>query len=160
VALGGFMGVGKSTVGVILARRLGWPFLDSDAELVARHGSIAHQFQVEGEAVFRSRERALVEEWCDGVQRVVAFGGGVFADASLRQQLRRRYRLVTLQAPLSMLRERLRGRDDTRPLWGPGAEILYEERAVDYADVDLTVDATLSAQGVTEEIVQWLDQPS
>ena len=61
IVLTGFMGSGKSTVGPLLARRLGWRFLDADEVIVAETGiSIAEFFARHGEAAFRDREHATI----------------------------------------------------------------------------------------------------
>lgn len=147
VVLGGFMGVGKSSVGAIVAARLAVPFVDTDAELVRRHGAIAEQFAHDGETVFRQRERAVVEALCDGRVRVVATGGGVWASALLVEQLGQHYERVVLSASLSTLRERLTA-DGSRPLWRD-AEALYIRRQPDYA----VADGVISTDGVTVAVV-------
>lgn len=77
VYLIGFMAAGKSTVGPLLARRLGWPFVDSDRVVERLSGkSVDALFAHEGEGVFRhyeSRALALLDE---GNHQVVAVGGG------------------------------------------------------------------------------------
>jgi len=96
VALGGFMGTGKTTVGARLAERLGLPFVDMDAELAERFGELPEQFARDGEQAFRLRESALVSELCDGVPRVVATGGGAWVSPGNRARLRRHYHAVVL----------------------------------------------------------------
>ncbi len=156
VALGGFMGSGKSTVGRILADRLGLVFLDTDAHLAERFGPISLQFEAEGEAVFRARERALVQELVVGPSRVVATGGGLWVDPINREVLRRAFALVVLEAPLEELRRRV-GDDPNRPLWGPRVAELLEARRPHYADADLVLHtAGRAPAGLAEEIEQWL----
>lgn len=154
VALGGFMGVGKTTVGRALAARLGLPFLDTDEVLVARHGPIPEQFR-RGEAAFRRREAALVAELCDGVPRVLATGGGVFTRPEHRERLAAHYLLVALTASLEVLRERL-GDAPGRPLWAE-AEDLLEARRPAYARADVTVATDgLAVEEVVARIVsRW-----
>ena len=85
VAIGGFMGSGKSTVGERLARRLGVRFVDMDTVLEEAHGPISEQFARDGEGSFRERERALVRRLCaDDTPVVVATGGGVWEDEESR----------------------------------------------------------------------------
>ena len=78
LVLSGFMATGKGTIGRILADRLGVPFLDTDALLVAETGkAVSDLFTSEGEARFRDREAALVLPMlADPTPRVIAFGGG------------------------------------------------------------------------------------
>jgi shikimate kinase len=107
VALVGFMGAGKSTVGRALADRVGWPMVDLDQILVERHGPIDAQIRGEGIAVFRARERAAALALCDGGLRVLATGGGTFEDAEVRDALRAAYRTVFLDVPLDVIAARL-----------------------------------------------------
>ncbi|MQB00322.1 MAG: 3-dehydroquinate synthase [Actinobacteria bacterium] len=81
IVLVGFMGAGKSTVGRLLARELGLPFVDSDALIAARAGtSIDEMFRAGGEPAFRELERVIVGEILDGPEAVVALGGGAVGD--------------------------------------------------------------------------------
>lgn len=157
VALGGFMGVGKSTVGRGLAERLGLPWVDTDTALAERHGPIARQIAEEGEPVFRARERAVVAELCDGTPRVVSTGGGVWADPTNRDRLREHHRLVVLTAALETLAARVGSAPD-RPLWRPEAVAdLLERRRPHYADAERIVptDGRTTA-AIVEEIERWL----
>lgn len=80
LALVGFMGVGKSTVGHQLANELGFQFVDTD-ELIEKRTStkISEIFANAGEAAFRDLERKLVEEMADWKDTVIATGGGLVA---------------------------------------------------------------------------------
>ena len=110
------MGAGKTTVGRRLARRLGWDFVDADRELEARLGvGVPTIFELEGEAGFRRREAALLEELTQRRLIVLATGGGAVLDASTRQALCARGRVVYLRASVGDLWHRLR-RDRQRPL--------------------------------------------
>jgi shikimate kinase len=152
VAIGGFMGVGKSTVGTRVAAELRVPFVDTDAVLIERFGSITRQFTAVGEAGFRRRERAVVAEFCDGQERVLATGGGVFADPRCRAMLGREYVLVTLTASLGAIRARI-GTGEGRPL-SDQLEALYEVRKVPYGRVDFVVDTDgLTIDQVAREVV-------
>jgi shikimate kinase len=150
------MGTGKSAVGASLASSLGLPFLDMDIVLTARFGPISEQFKGVGEAAFRDRERALVVELADGVPRVVATGGGVWADSVSRATLARCYRTVVLTAPLEVLRERV-GADPSRPLWNDAVAERYRSRQSAYADAEIHVDvAKLSVDQVVRAILREL----
>lgn len=81
VVLTGFMGTGKSTVGALLAERIGLEFLDTDAEIERRHGPIPAIFAEHGEAAFRAHERELAHEIAARRGLVVATGGGFVVDA-------------------------------------------------------------------------------
>jgi shikimate kinase len=107
-------GAGKTTVARLLAGRLGWEWLDADAVLEARVGrSIRSLFQEEGEAGFRAREAALLEELCQGQRLVIATGGGVVLRPENRERLRAAGRVVWLTADPTTLWDRLRADETT-----------------------------------------------
>ncbi|HEX8262972.1 MAG TPA: shikimate kinase, partial [Allosphingosinicella sp.] len=85
IVLVGLMGVGKSTVGRRLARRLGLAFVDSDEEIerAAVH-TIPEIFDRFGEASFRDGERRVLRRLIEGGPKVVATGGGAFMDDETR----------------------------------------------------------------------------
>jgi shikimate kinase/hydroxypyruvate isomerase len=142
----GFMGTGKSAVGRILARRLGRPFVEMDAEIERRAGrGIPEIFASEGEAAFRAMERAWVREQADRPGRVIATGGGVVLDPANLEDLGRHGVLVCLTASFETLRTRLGG-DRSRPLLEGGradrlAELLESRRPL-YEAIRLRVDTT------------------
>ncbi len=75
----GFMGSGKSTIGALLARELGWPFIDLDEVIEAGQGlSIVEIFDAAGEPFFRQVEHAALAEVSKAEPAVVALGGGTF----------------------------------------------------------------------------------
>ena len=116
VFLVGPMGAGKSTIGRQLAQVLGRPFTDADREVETRTGaSVALIFELEGEAGFRRRERAVLEDLTAGRELVVATGGGAVLDPHNRALLSERGVVVYLHAPLEVLFRRTR-RDRNRPL--------------------------------------------
>ncbi|MET9512310.1 shikimate kinase [Streptomyces flavidovirens] len=82
------MGVGKSTVGALLAERLGVAYRDTDADIVAAEGRpIAEIFVDEGEARFRELEREAVKAALAGHTGVLALGGGAVLDDGTRADL-------------------------------------------------------------------------
>ena len=86
IILVGFMASGKSVVGEALSRLAGMPFVDADAEAARRGGRpIPQIFQEDGEAAFRELERQVIADLCTGSGRVIAAGGGAFADAGNRE---------------------------------------------------------------------------
>ena len=83
IVLTGFMGSGKTTVGPLVAERLGWTFVDVDDVIVAEAGTtIPEIFRSEGETEFRRRERETIKKLaqCDGI--VLALGGGAIEDGT------------------------------------------------------------------------------
>ena len=147
IYLAGFMGCGKTTVGRKLAERLAWDFIDLDDEIERRAGSeIGEIFSKFGEQTFRAIERdALIEQAQlarTGRARVVALGGGTFADERNRDTMRQAGLSLWLNVPLEQLWQRVSGHDH-RPLARDRAafEDLYKKRLAEYAKADFTVAA-------------------
>jgi shikimate kinase len=116
IFLVGMMGAGKTTIGRLLADALGFEFVDADRELEARSGvSIPTIFEIEGEAGFRRRESALLDELTARPGQVLATGGGAILDPLTRQRLRERGLVVYLRATADEVHRRTR-RDRSRPL--------------------------------------------
>ncbi len=162
IVLVGLMGAGKSTVGRRLAKRLGLPFVDSDAEIEVASGSpTAELFERFGEHDFRDGERRLVARLVEGDVRVIATGGGAFMDPRTRQLLNERAITVWLDAPIEVLAERT-SRRNNRPLLrrgNPAATLarLDEERRPSYAEAHIHVRSGGGAHsGVVESIVAAL----
>jgi shikimate kinase len=116
IVLVGLMGVGKSTVGRRLAKRLAIPFVDSDVEIEkAADHKIAEIFDRFGEASFRDGERRVIARLIGGPPRVVATGGGAFLDDALRALILETCIAIWLDADVATLAERV-SRRDHRPL--------------------------------------------
>lgn len=155
IVLIGPSGAGKSAVAGLLARRLGWTAVDTDALVEAAAGrDIATIFRDDGEAAFRERERAAVREACAAGECVVAAGGGAPVDAQNAEELWRDAFVVALQARPATALARLAATGERRPLLeGPermeriGAQ--QEARAAVYGLADWTV----RTDGLTPEHV-------
>lgn len=116
VSLVGLPGGGKSTVGRHLARRLGWPFWDSDTVIERRVGcSIRVLFEREGEERFREIEQSVIAELMSGPGAVVATGGGAVLREANRMALSQGSSVVYLRSTPEELFRRLR-HDTQRPL--------------------------------------------
>lgn len=161
VFLIGFMGAGKSTVGPILARRLGIPFIDLDARIVERAGMpVERVFSERGEAVFRTFEREELAAVCDGVPAVVAAGGGAVIDDDNRSLMKGRGTVVLLRVSAEEALARL-GDASGRPLLAGDAEDrargLLAERIPVYAGAaDIVVDTVGSDPGAVAREIESL----
>lgn len=163
VFLVGPMGAGKTSIGRQLARRLKRPFWDTDKELERRTGvDIPTIFEFEGEAGFRVRERAILDELTalDGI--VLATGGGAILDEANRLRLKTRGRTVYLKASVETQLRRT-SHDRNRPLLqteDPQRTLreLLEHREPLYLEVaDLVVDTDRGGvHTIVARIVTWL----
>ena len=144
ILLVGMMGAGKTTVGRALARRLGYPYLDSDEQVERQVGSTVPEiFRTRGEAAFRAQEkRALAEALTSDGPVVVAVAGGAVLDPDNRRRLRQGGVVVWLKAGVRTLAQRV-GTGEGRPLLGddPLAALtrLYQHRRPLYAQVAVVV---------------------
>jgi shikimate kinase len=156
----GLPGSGKSTVGAMLAEKLGRTFLDFDTEIERREGMpISQIFGERGEAAFRQLERKLTEELKDFGNMIVAPGGGWIGDADGVALIRPPAKLIYLRVRPETALKRLSGAPGTRPLLNrpdPLAELnkLLEARRAAYQAADIEVGAeTLTPEQVTAEIL-------
>ncbi len=146
VILVGFMGAGKSSVGRILARRLGRCFVETDDMITAAEGRpIPEIFAEKGEAHFRALEDEMVRLLALKRGDVIATGGGLPCDEGRLEALRAVGTIVWLAGDFATLYERaLRGGD--RPMLHGKTprqvEALYEERRRFYSRADLSVETT------------------
>ncbi|MEC5159101.1 bifunctional shikimate kinase/3-dehydroquinate synthase AroKB [Janthinobacterium sp. CG_S6] len=110
------MGAGKTTIGRILARKLGKRFVDSDHEIEARTGaSIPWIFEIEGEQSFRRREAEVIRDLTMQQGIVMATGGGAVLDADSRAYLKQRGTVIYLRANVNSIMTRT-SHDKSRPL--------------------------------------------
>lgn len=168
VALIGFMGAGKSSVGRRLALELALPFIDTDEAIVAEHGPIPELFAREGEAGFRERERVAVAAALAGPPAVLALGGGAVTHEPTRALLAPALR-VFLDVPSDVLFSRLRRSNGTRPMLGEAPSearmrALLHARLPLYREADIVVDcgrrtSSAVARHVAELVVAYRPQP-
>ena len=118
IALIGFMGCGKTSVGRILADRLDLRFVDLDKEIESSSGlTIAEIFKERGEEGFRIlEENALAAIAENGEPQVLACGGGIVLSPRNRALLKREYATTWIDVPLAELLRRLAGERKKRPL--------------------------------------------
>ncbi|RKX32429.1 MAG: shikimate kinase [Verrucomicrobia bacterium] len=120
IVLFGFMGTGKSTVGRVLARKLGMDFVDMDTEIERRTAKTIPQiFAEDGEAHFRKLERDLVRELSRRKGTVIAAGGGVVLNPENVADFARNGLLVCLNASPETILQRVR-EESHRPLLEQG----------------------------------------
>lgn len=152
VALCGFMGVGKSGIGRIVARSLHRQFFDSDAVVVARLGrDIPDLFSSGEEALFRSEEAAVIADLVTVTPpAVISLGGGALENPQTRQLVVEQALLVHIYQPWEELRPALERLGGTRPLLAGQSEDdvheLYLARQASYRMAELTV--TTARHGV------------
>lgn len=147
VALVGFMGAGKTSVGRELSKRLGWRFADLDDVIEKREGrSIEQIFREDGEAAFRQIECAVARETAKSAENdplVLALGGGAFVDPGIRSCLEEaRIPAVFLDAPVAELFRRSEQPDVKRPLRRNAEQFrqLYERRRSEYLKAAIRID--------------------
>jgi shikimate kinase len=168
VFLVGFMGAGKSSVGLALSRRLGWAFEDLDERIQAREQrTIAQIFQQSGETVFRQLEhqvlRSLVRELDAGPGGVVALGGGAFVQARNAALLEQDgFSIIFLDAPAEELFRRCQRDGLERPLQRELQEFraLYEARRDGYMRASLRIETSgKDVETVAQEAIRSLGLP-
>jgi shikimate kinase len=163
IVLVGFMGAGKTTVGTLLAARLGLPFTDSDQVIEDRAGRpIREIFAEDGEPAFRALEHDVIAGLLDGPPAVLALGGGAPGHPPTRDRLAcdPAAEVVYLQVGYADALRRVGG-DQGRPLLArPDLPALYERRLPVYAAVaTLTVPTGgRSPEAVSEEILARLQR--
>ncbi|MEJ2185964.1 MAG: shikimate kinase [Gemmatimonadota bacterium] len=146
VVLVGFMAAGKSTIGRLLADRLGWRFVDFDAEIESSSGRSIHRiFAEDGEAGFRALEADLTERVADELDVVLAPGGGWITQGPLVDRLRPCSLFVWLRLSAEEAVKRAGTDPIVRPLLSTAdplaaARRLLAARERDYALADWIVD--------------------
>lgn len=162
VFLVGFMGVGKTTVGRLLAQRLDLPFFDLDDEVEAAAGrTIPEIFAAEGEAGFREREHAALLGVLRRPDSVVATGGGLPTQKRSLELLETAGSTIWLDAPFDTLRARLSSAETAaRPLLRDPekARQLFQSRRSAYrrADHRVPISPEDTPAAVAAHIAEWL----
>jgi shikimate kinase len=161
IVLVGFMGAGKTTVGTLLAEKLGLEFADSDLVLEQRAGRPIRQiFADEGEAAFRVLEHQVIADLLDGPDLVLALGGGAAEHAGTRRRLAAA-QVVYLHVGYEQAMRRVSGDGDpaSRPLLArPDLAATYRRRLPLYAAVaTLTIPTDdRPPEAVTQDILEYL----
>ena len=158
-ALVGLMGAGKTSVGRLLAPRLGLPFHDSDENVAHAAGlTIAELFEHQGEPAFRALERGVLSRLLAGERSVIATGGGAVTEPDTREALRDQAFTIWLDASPAVLAGRLADSEERPLVAGGDPEPILDRLAVQrrpfYAAADLRIGTDeLVAEEVTELIL-------
>ena len=124
LALGGFMGVGKSTIGKVIAAKSGYQFIDSDVEISQKLDmSISDIFQEYGEVYFRQHESSMISDLTCKKNIVLALGGGTLHHQDNLKKIESAFTIIVLDAPFQFLKYRIKD----RPLFS-NAQSLYNKR--------------------------------
>jgi len=159
------MGSGKSTIGRLLAARLGLRCVDLDEVIVEKAGKVIPRiFAEDGECVFRALEAESLQQLCsDGMDKVLATGGGVVMSAPNRERMKQAGYVIWLDAAPEVLAKRIAG-DKNRPLLN-GVNVLEKAKELDRqrrkyyeANADFCVDTSVMnvAQAV-DSIVAFIE---
>jgi shikimate kinase len=147
------MGVGKTTIGKKLGRRLGLPFVDTDVIVTNAHGDIAEIFENEGESAFRSYEEQALREALEVVQ-VVATGGGAVLSGTNQRVLEN---AVVIYLSTSGLHMKSRLENGNRPLLKNGIadwKAIYETRKPLYERLaTFEIDTSAAGLGKTMDAI-------
>ena len=159
VILTGLRGTGKSSVGKVLARRLGFAFVDTDIRIEERAGCrIAEIVAQHGWEHFRALERQVVTEVTATDRQVVAAGGGTLIDEENARLLKTRGVVVLLLCALPILQRRLAVGSNRPSLTGQGSaeaeltQVWEARRARYYAVADVTYDVSAESADITEDL--------
>ena len=162
IFLTGFMGAGKTTVGRILANKIGYRYCDADRVIETRIGkTVPEIFSAYGEEYFRDLEAETLGALVRKTKQVIATGGGAVVREENRESMKRGGVTVYLKAPVSVIWERVR-HSKTRPLLNvdeplQSASELLRMRAPFYETADITVDTeNLTPEEAASEIMKKL----
>jgi shikimate kinase len=160
IVLIGFMGAGKSAVGVGLAKELNFPLIDTDTLIEERTGKkIKDIFAQEGERAFRKIESQVVKEISAREDHVIAGGGGVVLDPENVQMLKENSTIVYLKADPEVIVKRTAGAHDRPLLEVPTPEtevrrLLFVREKIYQEVADVVVDTSnLSIEDVVKEVM-------
>ncbi|WP_052484202.1 shikimate kinase [Bacillus sp. OxB-1] len=157
------MGVGKTTIGELVAKKLYRSFIDIDKEIEKEFGmSTTDIFTIHGEKVFRDRERELIQSYCEQQKlKIISIGGGAFMHPEVREACLANCTVLYLDVSWEEWKERLDILIENRPVLQnrnlEEIEQLFHERQGAYSlnNSSLMVDDQ-SAEEVADHIVESL----
>ncbi len=162
IILTGFMGTGKTVVGVKLAQELNWPYIDIDELIIEKENkSISDIFSLQGQEYFRKVETECIAEVIKKDNQVIATGGGAITIDKSYELMKTNGIIICLEAAPEVILDRLKD-DKSRPLLAvenPFLEIknLLDKREKHYNKADYKIDTTgKTLDEVTSEIKEKL----
>ncbi len=166
IALIGFMGVGKTAVGKVLAEKLGRSFVELDSLIEQKAGkSIPDVFQQDGETAFRELEIEVTKEVSKGRNLVIACGGGLVLNKINIDRLKQQSRIIYLTASLGVILKRVSGEAGERPLLKLASRALNVRELLGFRKpfyeraADITIDTSkLDIDSVAERIIEKLKE--
>ncbi len=163
VILTGFMGTGKSSVGAILAGRLGYKYCDLDSLIVEHTGMTINQiFERFGEEYFRDLETGTLASLMSEEHMVISTGGGAVIRGKNRELLRSLGNVVNLVASDHAIYSRIHA-DDARPLLKDNMSLekirkMLDDRERFYAEADIRIDTNgKKVEDIVLEILTYLE---
>ena len=155
VVLVGLMGSGKTTIGVVLARRLSVPFFDSDQMIEEQAGATVPEiFERDGEEFFRKVEAKTIKKTLEDAKNplVLATGGGAFMNKDTRQVIKKNAISIWLNADLEILVDRVEHKHNRPLLKGVDVsekmQTLIDERYPIYKEADIMVDTNSNSRTI------------
>ncbi len=145
IVLTGMMGAGKSTVGEILSKRLGYDFVDLDKEIEKKENmSVSNIFNEFGENYFRKLETEMVLEFSNLKNTVISLGGGTFENETSRNVLKKNGIVIYLKSTPMCLFERIKS-EIHRPLLHKNFSVetiafILKKRAANYEKAQYIID--------------------
>jgi len=160
IILTGFMGSGKTVVGLKLSERTGLKFIDIDAEIEKNENStIDSIFNRKGEPYFRVIESKIIQEATASKNTVIATGGGSLMEPGSFINLKNSGTIIWLKADIETLKQRLVN-SDNRPLLKESADMenLLNKRIEIYNQSDIIIDTSpLTVEQVVDKIIKKLN---
>nr|WP_264760461.1 shikimate kinase [Neobacillus rhizosphaerae] len=155
----GFMGVGKSTIGKLVAQKLQWDFVDIDEEIEKEYEmKVSEIFNKIGEVAFREKEKTVITSLCEQHRRVLSLGGGAFLQEEIRKVCLASSMVILLDLSFENWKKRVSRIIDSRPvLQGKSIEEmkeLFDKRQEFYSNHHLKiVTDNKNAEEIANQIV-------